>query len=80
MDQSTPASRMIEVAQKIVESVVANLPGMQGLMLKPLITNYMESLITSISDSKALEVCGTIEGFMDYVAHGKSVEEGVEVG
>lgn len=87
--QSSPASRLVEVAEKIVEGLLPQVQGIQGMMIKPMLTNYMGLLTSSISDEKAIEICGVINGFISYVEGPRrapsligpgSTEEGVSVG
>lgn len=78
--QTTPASRLIQVAEKIVEGLLSQVPGMQGLVLKPMLTNYLGLLTSTISDEKALTICGMINGMIGYVETGVQVEEGEKVG
>lgn len=67
---SSPATRTQEVAAQIVELVISNLPGVQGKLLTPMLNNYFTQLSTVLTDDKAIHLCRTIQGFVDYIEYG----------
>lgn len=42
-------------------------------MLKPMLTNYLGLLTTSLTDVSALAMCATVRGMLDYVEYGAGV-------
>ena len=72
-NQNSPAARMKETAELIAEQISSQLTGMTGVMLKPMLENYLGLLTVSLTEVSVLEICGDVRNMLDYVEYGDGV-------
>ena len=65
-----PAARMQQVAENMATKILGEMSGMQGTLLKPMLTNYLNLLTQTLTDAKAVEMCEMIRSTADYVISG----------
>ena len=77
--QSTPASRMQDVALTMVEKVTSQMPTFQVQMIRPMLNSYLKSLTQALTNENALEMCATVREWLEYVEDGCDEDEGGEL-
>jgi len=67
---NNPKDRLTEIANQLATQISNQLSGIQGTLLKPMLTNYLNLLTTQLTNESSLNLCDTLQGYIDYVMYG----------
>lgn len=73
MEDNETLLRMEEMMGQIVEMVTESLSGLQRILLKPVLDNYLDSFTTTLTEEQALKMCQSIRGLIDYIENGARI-------